>query len=135
MVPLYIDTRRTLPTNITEQSRLNNRPLYQFLPWKQFVSPVETKSFHGGNSGKQPACLIQRYVILVIKIRYLVTLLWLFEYVILVKEKRCDGETSVEICTNYTPYLYKLHTIVVFFTPPFDYFSYFCIVNQTLTLN
>ena len=38
--------------NITEENSNNNRPLYQFPPWKQFVSPVETNCFHGGNSGK-----------------------------------------------------------------------------------
>jgi len=63
IVPLYIDSKQTSSTNITEESSNNNRTLPQFPPWKQFVSPVETNCFHGGNIGKQTDYLILKYVI------------------------------------------------------------------------
>ena len=68
---LYIDNGRTLSTNITEESRDNNRPLYQFPPRKLFVSPVETFCFHGGNTGLQPDYLTLRYAIVVDNLRIL----------------------------------------------------------------
>ena len=69
MEQLYMDCRRTFSTNITEESSNNNRPLFQFPPWKLFVSPVETNCFHGRNKVKQNDYLILRYVIEVIILR------------------------------------------------------------------
>ena len=69
MVPLYIGRRRTLSTNITEESSNNDRPVFQFPPWKLFVSPVETNCFHGRNKGKQTDYPILRYVIVLTNLR------------------------------------------------------------------
>jgi len=69
MVPLYIDRRRSSSTNITEESSNNNRVVFQFPPWKLFVSPVETNCFLGRNKGKQTDYPVLRYAIVVTNLR------------------------------------------------------------------
>ena len=76
MVPLYIGSKRTISTYITEESSNNNSHMILFLLWKLFVSTVETVCFSHGNKmfpqrniWKQTDYLILRYVIVVTILR------------------------------------------------------------------